>query len=89
LGEFTLKTRRLNFFCQEVLLYFSKLLLSLSRLKKHDFFDIFFIKNLSFGNFAGGLFLRGVTLGPQLRYPVVLLAVLGVLRGDAAHQRIR
>jgi hypothetical protein len=59
------------------------------KLEFRHFFDIFFIKNLSFGNFAGGLFLRGVTLGPQLRYPVVLLAVLGVLRGDAAHQRIR
>ena len=32
--------------------------------------------------------LRGVPLGPESRYPVVLLAVLCVLSGDAADERV-
>ena len=34
------------------------------------------------------MILVGVALGPQFGDPVVLLAVLGVLGRDAAHQRI-
>ena len=33
--------------------------------------------------------LGGVSLGPQLGYPVVLLPVLGVLGGDGADQGVR
>jgi hypothetical protein len=45
-----------------------------------------FADNVAAGLAAGSL--RGVALGPQLRYPVVLLPVLCVLRCDAAHQRV-
>ncbi len=31
---------------------------------------------------------RRISLGPEARYPVVFLAILGVLSSDAPHQRI-